>query len=296
MKAIALVLLCCGGLFAQDYSFKPISALPKPIDVEHTCIHFTWDKPEFEAARFYLFLFNQRWPDNLEKKMPDFRAKLSAEKFDAAAWKEAGGPAVERFMITVDGRAAIGAIDQRAKYPYAYAEVLLVDSEGKFRNAANFKTEVKPAGETRSDLYYLPTYVTALALERSWDKAPTKWEWTLPDLGGGPYEVTKLWFVGLDKLHGQALIEALDGGLDAFLAGKDAKVKPLIMELGKDATGAWAEQGYKFYYPIVLAETKCGLKFACKLKRYGKKNENCEVASADDQKALVKLALKRAGE
>lgn len=296
MKAIALVLLCCGGVFAQDFSFKPISALPKPIDVEHTCIHFTWDKPEFEAARFYLFLFNQRWPDNLEKKMPDFRAKLSAETFDAAAWKEAGGPAVERFMIAVDGRAAMGAIDQRAKYPYAYAEVLLVDSEGKFRNAASFKTEVKPAGETRSDLYYLPTYVTQLALERSWDKAPTKWEWTLPDLGGGPYEVTKLWFVGLDKLHGQALIEALDGGLDAFLAGKDAKVKPLIMELGKDATGAWAEQGTKFYYPIVLAETKCGLKFACKLKRYGKKNENCEVASAEEQKTLTKLALKRAGE
>ncbi len=296
MKTFALLALFCCGLWAQDFTFKPISAMGKPIDVEHTCVHFTWDKPEFEVASFHMFLFVQRWPDNLEKKIPDFRARLSAESFDAAAWKEAGGPTVERVTVAVESRVAIGAIDQRAKYPYSYAEVLLVDKEGKWRNAANFKADVKPAGNLRNDLHYLPSYVTGISLERSWDKAPTKWEWTLPDLGGGPYEITKLWFVGLDKIHGQANIEELPGKLDDFLAGKDAKVKPLLMELSKDATGAWAEEGLKFYYPVVLAETKCGLKFACKLKRFGKKNDNCDVASAEEQKTFVKLALKRAGE
>jgi hypothetical protein len=296
MKTFALLALFGAALCAEDFTFKPITAMGKPIDVEHTCVHFTWDKPEFEVASFHMFLFVQRWPDNLEKKIPDFRARLSAETFDAAAWKSAGGPGVERVTIAVDGRDAIGAIDQRAKYPYSYAEVLLVDKEGKWRNAAGFKADVKPASNTRSDLYYLPSYVTALTLERSWDKAPTKWEWTLPELGGGPYEITKVWFLGLDKMYGQAGMEELPGKLNDFLAGKDAKVKPFLMELAKDATGAWHDDGIEFYYPIVLAETKSGLKFACKLKRFGNKNENCAQASAEEQNTLPKLVLRRAGE
>lgn len=296
MKTLALLAVFCGGLLAQDFTFNPVTAMGKPMDVEHTCVHFTWDKPEFEVAHFQLFLLFQRWPDNLEKKISDWRARLSAETFDAAAWKEAGGPALERVKVVVDSRAAIGAIDQRAKYPYSYAEVLLVDKEGKWRNAAAFKAEVKPAGSLRNDLFFLPSYVTSIALERCWDKKPTKFEWSLPDIGGEPCEVTKIWFVGLDKVYGQATMEDLPGKLDDFLAGKDPKVKPLVMELAKDATGAWVEEGFKFFYPLVLAETKSGLKFVCKLKRFGKGNENCDQASAEEQKTLTKLVLKRAGE
>lgn len=298
MRFVLLIILFAAPLVAQQsFEFTAHRVFTKPADVEHTCLHVTWDDPEpLEIETIEIFLVEKWWPEKLPQIIPDWRERLIADDFDSEQWINDGGPRLERFRIDVEeNRAPVGFIDQRASYPYYYVEVLLVDTGGNRINVENFKGEVLPGGKLRDDVYYLPTYVPKVGLQRVWDREPSKFEWELPELGGGEYEITRVIFVGLDKVTANTRIEGLEGKLDAFLKGEDPKCRPLVMELDAEATGAWHESPLPFYYPWVLAETKSGLRFNCKLKKLGQGNDYVAHAGEEDRKALTKLELKKTG-
>lgn len=299
MRVLALLLL---GVFStllaaqHDFNFDPHRVFPKPHDIEHTCLHVTWTDPGVKVKTIEVFLLEQLWPPTIDAKVPDWRKRVTADDFDAAAFAQEGGPRLQRLRLDVEeGRATKGFMDQRAKYAYVYVQVLWVDEAGGRHNVEGMKGAVQKAGTLDKTLYCLPTWQPELTLNRAWDRGPTMFEWTVPDLGGGSLEVTRLWFAGIDKVVANGRLEDLPRKMDGFLAGEDAHTVPLVQELAKDATSAWVASPPGFLYAWVVAETKGGLKFTCPMKVQDD-NTCVRQPTQAEQKTVLKLDLKRAGE
>lgn len=285
-------LLFTATLSAQDFEFKPLKCTPSGGTTRNTSALVVWDKPEIAVKQLEVYIFAHNWPvmPTIDERVPDWRKRLFADEFDAAAWQKAGGPQCERVRVAVDEkRAPMGVIDQREEYRMVNVAVLFIDADGKRHVPANMKASVEEVNHVRNDVYYLPSYMPNFWPGRLFAKEPVTLKWKLPDIGGGPYEIEKVRFIGMEVSMNTLHISRLEGGFEAWLAGKDKDSKPMAQELAKDATACWIKD-LNFKYYVVVATTKGGLHFTCKIQTQGANYE--AKATEEDQKNLPAIELK----
>lgn len=295
LRTILMAILCAVPLAAQDFEFAPIKCTPSGWQTRPTCALVTWDKPAIEVKQLEVYIFAHNWPvmPTIDERVPDWRKRLFVEEFDAAAWAKAGGPHVERTRIAVDAaRVPMGVIDQREEYRMVAVAVLFLDAEGKRSVPANMKAVVESPNHLAGGVYFMPTYFPNFTATRVFGQpSPYKVKWTLPQLGTGPYEIEKLIFLGMDKSLPSSWASRLEGGIGGWIAGKDADSKPMVQDLPADATSAWIKN-HNFQYLLVLAVTRGGLHFTCKLDVFG--GRYFAAVSEEEQKTLPAIDLKPA--
>jgi hypothetical protein len=184
----------------------------------------------------------------------------------------------------------VGVIGHEEEYRIRNVHVLFLDAQGKRSLPGNLKASVEAPELTRADCYYLPSYLPYFTQTRLFDKKPSKLKWKLPDLGPN-YEIEKVLFVGAENMLNSYHASRVKDGIGGWLAGNDDYSKPMVQELTKDATSCWIKD-LNFKSCAVLAVTKCGLRFGCKLETQGPGYE--AQATAEDQKNLPAIELKPA--
>ncbi|MCC6150517.1 MAG: terpene cyclase/mutase family protein [Planctomycetes bacterium] len=290
MFRLALFTLClASSLSAADFEFRPVRVAPTNSDKEPCALQFTWDRPDYEVIAFQAFFLYEEWPENMDKRLPDWRRRLTADFFDAESWKAGGGPRIERQRQAADvDRRPTGFIDRRDTW-YLFVAVLVADKDLEWRGISNPRWSAVAPHTTRSDLYYLPCYQPWLAPVPLAKGERLKVEWTLPELPGGDLEITRLLFVSLEGRYWGALASSGKGGIDGLLAGLREDVLPRVQVLKLEQRTGGFEPG-RFEYCWVLADTKCGLKFVCPFKRAAGKKDLGDEVNEQEYRKLVKLA------
>lgn len=290
MFRLALFTLClASSLSAADFEFRPVRVAPTNSDKEPCALQFTWDRPDYEVIAFQAFFLFEEWPENMDKRLPDWRQRLTADFFDAESWQAGGGPRIERQRQAADvDRRPIGFIDRRDTW-YLFVAVLVADKDLEWRGISNPRWSAVAPHTTRSDLYYLPCYQPWLAPVPLAKGERLKVEWTLPELPGGELEISRLLFVSLEGRYWGALASSGKGGIDGLLAGLRDDVLPRVQVLKLEQRMGGFEPG-KFEYCWVLADTKCGLKFVCPFKRAAGKKDLGDDVNEQEYRKLVKLA------
>lgn len=290
MFRLALFTLClASSLSAADFEFRPVRVAPTNSDKEPCALQFTWDRPDYEVIAFQAFFLFEEWPENMDKRLPDWRQRLTADFFDAESWQAGGGPRIERQRQAADvDRRPIGFIDRRDTW-YLFVVVLVADKDLEWRGTSNPRWSAVAPHTTRSDLYYLPCYQPWLAPVPLAKGERLKVEWTLPELPGGELEISRLLFVSLEGRYWGALASSGKGGIDGLLAGLRDDVLPRVQVLKLEQRMGGFEPG-RFEYCWVLADTKCGLKFVCPFKRAAGKKDLGDDVNEQEYRKLVKLA------
>ncbi len=290
MFRIAILTLClASSLAAADFEFRPVRVAPTNSDKEPCALQFTWDRPDHEVIAFQAFFLYEEWPDNMEKRLPDWRKRLTADYFDLESWTAGGGPRIERQRMAADvDRRPTGFIDRRDHW-YAFVVVLVADKDLEWRGISNPRWSAVAPHTTRKDLYYLPCYQPWLPAVPLASVERLKVEWTLPELPGGDLEITRLLFVALEGRYWGALASSGKGGIDGLLAGLREDVLPRVQVLKLEQRMGGFEPG-KFEYCWVLADTRCGLKFVCPFKRVAGKKDLGDEVNEQEYRKLVKLA------
>lgn len=290
MFRLALFTLClASSLSAADFEFRPVRVAPTNSDKEPCALQFTWDRPDYEVIAFQAFFLYEEWPENMDKRLPDWRRRLTADFFDAESWQAGGGPRIERQRQAADvDRRPTGFIDRRDTW-YLFVAVLVADKDLEWRGISNPRWSAVAPHTTRSDLYYLPCYQPWLAPVPLAKGERLKVEWTLPELPGGDLEITRLLFVSLEGRYWGALASSGKGGIDGLLAGLREDVLPRVQVLKLEQRTGGFEPG-RFEYCWVLADTKCGLKFVCPFKRAAGKKDLGDEVNEQEYRKLVKLA------
>ncbi len=290
MFRLALFTLClASSLSAADFEFRPVRVAPTNSDKEPCALQFTWDRPDYEVIAFQAFFLYEEWPENMDKRLPDWRRRLTADYFDAESWQAGGGPRIERQRQAADvDRRPPGFIDRRDTW-YLFVAVLVADKDLEWRGISNPRWSAVAPHTTRSDLYYLPCYQPWLAPVPLAKGERLKVEWTLPELPGGELEITRLLFVSLEGRYWGALASSGKGGIDGLLAGLREDVLPRVQVLKLEQRTGGFEPG-RFEYCWVLADTKCGLKFVCPFKRAAGKKDLGDEVNEQEYRKLVKLA------
>lgn len=299
MTRLAIMLALCSGLLcAQELEFKPIKCTPTGSNLSPSSWQVTWDKPALPEGvvikQLEVFCFAQSWPvaPSIDERCPKWREFLFADNFDAAAFNKANGPETMRFRIDVDvERAPLGVIGRLDEPRMVNVHVLFIDADGKRHLPVNMVASVEEAHHVRKDVYYMPDYFPYFTTNRLFSKeAGFKLAWELPELGGGPYEIEKLLFIGMEKSLPSMWVARMDNKLADWFAGKDADSKPMLQELAADAKGCWVKD-LNFSNYIVLARTKGGLHFYVKPALQGSRYE--APATDEDKKALTAIELKK---
>lgn len=293
LRFMLAALLIAAPLAAEDLKFEPIQVSPSDGSILSSSILATWDKPEVAPQKIEVYLFHTTWPvaPTIEEFCPKWRELLFVEEFDADAFRKAGGPEVTRYRIDVhEKQPAIGVMQHQEEYRVRNIAVLLIDAEGKRSVPKGLKASIEEAGLTRNDVYYLPSYVPSFDQTRLFDKKPSKLQWKLPQLGPA-YEIEKVLFVGAENMFNSYHASRVKDGISGWLAGNDDYSKPMVQELAKDATACWIKD-MNFKSCVVIAVTKCGLRFGCKFEATDFKVEL--QATEEDQKTLPAIELKPA--
>lgn len=288
-----LAAFCCAALSANELEFKPLAVSPTSGNLQPSSLLITWDKPETAPARIEVFIFHTAWmvAPSVEEVCPKWRDYVFAEKFDAEAFRKANGPETTRFHLEVkENHLPLGVIGHEEEYRIRNVHVLFLDAEGKRSLPRNLKASVEEPELTRADCYYLPNYLPYFSHTRLFDKKPSKLKWKLPELGAA-YEIEKVLFVGAENMINSYHATRVKDGVGGWLAGNDDYSKPMVQELARDATSCWIKD-LNFKACVVIAVTKCGLRFGCKVESWGNGYE--AQASAEDQKALPAIELKPA--
>ncbi|MCC7510319.1 MAG: hypothetical protein IT464_13240 [Planctomycetes bacterium] len=290
-RLMLVALLFSASLAAEDLEFKPLMVSPSSGNINPSSLLITWDKPDTEPKKLEVFIFHTAWmvAPSVEEVCPKWREFLFAENFDAEAFRKANGPETTRYHIEVkDNHLPLGVIGHEEEYRIRNVHVLFIDAEGKRSLPVNLKASVEAPELSRADCYYLPNYLPYFTQTRLFDKKPSKLKWKLPELGPA-YEIEKVLFVGAENMINSFHVSRVKDGFAGWIAGNDDYSKPMVQELAKDATSCWIKT-LNFKSCIVVAVTKCGLRFGCKLETQGTSYE--AQASADDQKALPAIELK----
>lgn len=293
LRYALLAALCCATLSAQQLEFKPLQVSPTSGNIAPSSLLITWDKPEVAPGKIEVYLFHTMWPiaPSIDETCPKWRELLFVDDFDAPGFRKANGPETTRFRLEVkDGHLPLGVIGHEEEFRIRNVHVLFVDAEGKRSLPVNLKASVEDPDLTRADCYYLPNYLPYFSHTRLFDKKPSKIKWKLPNLGPS-YEIEKVLFVGAENMINSYHASRVKDGVAGWLAGNDDYSKPMIQELAKDATSCWVkETNFKSF--VVIAVTRDGLRFGCKLESWGNGYE--AQASAEDQKTLPAIELKPA--
>ncbi|MBX3459640.1 MAG: hypothetical protein KF696_06690 [Planctomycetes bacterium] len=294
MRALLIALLMVpAALAAADIEFKPLQCTPTGSNLSPSGWQVQWDKPAIEVKHLEVYVLAQAWPvaPSIDERCPKWRELLFADEFDAKGFVKAGGPELERTRIAVDtARVPMAVIDRRDEYRMVNVHVLFIDEQGKRHLPANMKAELIETDHVRADAYYMPTYFPYFTSNRIYAReAGVKLAWKLPELGGGPYEIEKLLFVGMEKSLPSMWVARMEKGYDDWIAGKDENSKPMVQELAKDATGCWIKD-LNFQHYVIFAQTKSGLKFIVKPTLQGNRFE--APATEEDKKTLPAIELK----
>lgn len=293
LKYALLAVFCCAALAAQDFEFKPVQCSPTGGNIRPSSLLIEWETPEVAPRKLEVYLFHTTWPvaPTIDELCPKWRELLFVEEFDAAGFRKANGPEVTRYRIDVkDNHLPLGVIGHEEEPRIRSVIVLFLDAEGKRSNVKQLKASVEEPDLTRADCYYLPNYLPHFSYNRMFDKKPSKLKWKLPTLGAA-YEIEKVLFVGGENMINSYHASRVKDGIGGWLAGNDDYSKPMVQELAKDATSCWIKD-LNFKACVVIAVTKCGLRFGCKLESWGNGYE--AQATAEDQKALPAIELKPA--
>lgn len=293
IRLLLVALLFSASLAAEELEFKPLIVSPSSGNINPSSLLITWDKPDTGPKKLEVFIFHTAWmvAPSVEEVCPKWRDYVFAEKFDAEAFRKANGPETTRYHIEVkDSHVPLGVIGHEEDYRIRNVHVLFIDAEGKRSLPANLKATVEAPELTRADCYYLPNYLPYFTQTRLFDKKPSKLKWALPQLGAA-YEIEKVLFVGAENMINSYHVSRVKDGFTGWTAGNDDYSKPMVQELAKDATSCWIKT-LNFKSCIVVAVTKCGLRFGCKFETQGNSYE--AQASAEDQKALPAIELKPA--
>lgn len=290
-RLVLVALLFSASLAAEDLEFKPLIVSPSSGNINPSSLLITWDKPDTAPKKLEVFIFHTAWmvAPSVEEVCPKWRDFLFAEQFDAEAFRKANGPETTRYHIEVkDNHMPLGVIGHEEEYRIRNVHVLFIDAEGKRTLPLNLKATIEAPELTRADCYYLPNYLPYFTQTRLFDKKPSKLKWALPQLGAA-YEIEKVLFVGAENMINSYHVSRVKDGFAGWIAGADDYSKPMVQELAKDATSCWIKT-LNFKSCIVVAVTKCGLRFGCKLETQGPSYE--AQASAEDQKTLPAIELK----
>ncbi len=282
------------ALCAEDIDFKPIQCSPTGGNIQPSSMWIQWETPEVAPRQLEVYLFHTMWPvaPTIDETCPKWRELLFAEKFDAEGFRKANGPEVTRFRIDVkDSHLPLGVIGHEEEPRIRNVMVLFLDAKGTRSLPKELKASLEEPEFTRADCYYLPNQVPYFSQTRLFDKKPSKLKWKLPQLGAA-YEIEKVLFVGAENMISSYHASRVKDGISGWLAGNDDYSKPMVQELAKDATSCWVKD-LNFKSCVVIAVTKNGLMFGCKLESWDNNSLEAQ-ASADDQKALPAIELKPA--